>query len=325
MSEKKGPEGKELKLDNLGRDPDVLTPRTTVLPTPGTLSLAISSVSPSLSLVVTTRENSKDKSSFGLEDPPTPQSKNGSHTPNGPVPFHPLHFNALAGLDVKGHPPGHKRDGSSNSFASDADWSLTSGLKASDQIDLNVGGNYFSTSVATLTFDHDTFFGAMFSGRFPILRDQSNRVFIDRDGTHFRHILNYMREGSKDWDIKALGMTPTEMLQLQKECRFYGLKTMDKLLGESLMAEEVRIATKAKRPVVVWLPVLDTSSLLPTWLAVLAVFLQEGFKVEGYGKTEGQSHMILSGPGLTERGTKKVVDLVGNHFVIYPLKPGEKP
>lgn len=30
---------------------------------------------------------------------------------------------------------------------------------------------------------------AMFSGRYPVPKDQDGYVFIDRDGTHFRYIL----------------------------------------------------------------------------------------------------------------------------------------
>lgn len=33
----------------------------------------------------------------------------------------------------------------------------------------------------------------MFSGRFELQPDENGRYFIDRDGTHFRHILNFLR------------------------------------------------------------------------------------------------------------------------------------
>ena len=36
---------------------------------------------------------------------------------------------------------------------------------------------------------------AMFSGRFDTKPDEDGSYFIDRDGTHFRHILNYLRTG----------------------------------------------------------------------------------------------------------------------------------
>ena len=36
---------------------------------------------------------------------------------------------------------------------------------------------------------------AMFSGRFDTKPDEDGTYFIDRDGTHFRYILNYLRTG----------------------------------------------------------------------------------------------------------------------------------
>jgi hypothetical protein len=37
---------------------------------------------------------------------------------------------------------------------------------------------------------------AMFSGRHNTQKNDDDRYFIDRDGTHFRYILNYLRDGS---------------------------------------------------------------------------------------------------------------------------------
>lgn len=38
---------------------------------------------------------------------------------------------------------------------------------------------------------------AMFSGRHDLDTDSEGRYFIDRDGTYFKHILNYLREGKQ--------------------------------------------------------------------------------------------------------------------------------
>ena len=35
----------------------------------------------------------------------------------------------------------------------------------------------------------------MFSGRHPLKKDEDGSYFIDRDGTHFRFILNFLRDG----------------------------------------------------------------------------------------------------------------------------------
>jgi len=60
-----------------------------------------------------------------------------------------------------------------------------------DRILLDVGGHFFSTTIETLTSIPDSVLGRMFSGRFPIKFTEDGRVFVDRDGTHFRHILNF--------------------------------------------------------------------------------------------------------------------------------------
>jgi len=62
-------------------------------------------------------------------------------------------------------------------------------------VKLNVGGHLFSTSLETLTKDLSSMLHAMFSGRFDTKPSEDGSYFIDRDGTHFRYILNYLRTG----------------------------------------------------------------------------------------------------------------------------------
>ena len=60
---------------------------------------------------------------------------------------------------------------------------------------LNVGGSKYATSVSTLQNHKNTFFGGLIFS----LDQTSNtekEIFIDRDGTHFKYILNWLR-GSK--------------------------------------------------------------------------------------------------------------------------------
>lgn len=54
----------------------------------------------------------------------------------------------------------------------------------------------FETSIETLCADPNSMLAAMFSGRHNVLQDEEGRYFIDRDGTHFRYILNYLRDGN---------------------------------------------------------------------------------------------------------------------------------
>lgn len=63
-------------------------------------------------------------------------------------------------------------------------------------IELNVGGVLFATTLDTLTQrDTGSMLAAMFSGRHRLHKDSKGIAFIDRDGTHFRHILNWLRDG----------------------------------------------------------------------------------------------------------------------------------
>ena len=61
---------------------------------------------------------------------------------------------------------------------------------------LSVGGVIFETSIDTLCADPNSMLAAMFSGRHNVIKDEEGRYFIDRDGTHFRYILNYLRDGN---------------------------------------------------------------------------------------------------------------------------------
>lgn len=60
-------------------------------------------------------------------------------------------------------------------------------------IDLNVGGNYYTTTLSTLMFDPDSLLATMFSGNNRVAKDSRGRYFIDRDGDLFRYILDYLR------------------------------------------------------------------------------------------------------------------------------------
>lgn len=61
-------------------------------------------------------------------------------------------------------------------------------------IQLNVGGQRFTTSESTLTWPGQaTFFAALLSERIPSRKDESGAIFIDRDPKIFSIILNYLR------------------------------------------------------------------------------------------------------------------------------------
>jgi hypothetical protein len=63
------------------------------------------------------------------------------------------------------------------------------------RVELNIGGFRFETSVQTLRRVPHTFFDAYFSGRYAQDVCADGSTFVDRDGEHFGHILEYMRDG----------------------------------------------------------------------------------------------------------------------------------
>ena len=66
----------------------------------------------------------------------------------------------------------------------------------SSRIVLDVGGVSFATSRGTLTAVPDSMLAAMFSGRHKLAPNEDGSFFIDRDPEYFRHILNYLRNGT---------------------------------------------------------------------------------------------------------------------------------
>jgi hypothetical protein len=62
-------------------------------------------------------------------------------------------------------------------------------------VELNIGGHRFETSVQVLRRVPHTFFDAYFSGRYAQDVCDDGSIFVDRDGEHFGHVLQYMRDG----------------------------------------------------------------------------------------------------------------------------------
>jgi hypothetical protein len=87
-------------------------------------------------------------------------------------------------------------------------------------ININVGGQHFTTSLATLTRFPETMLGSMFSGRHKLVTDDSGHFFIDRDGSHFLYVLNFLRNPSV-FDPSELDAPSMEKLKIEAD--FYGI------------------------------------------------------------------------------------------------------
>eukprot|EP01111_Echinosteliopsis_oligospora_P002101 TRINITY_DN13090_c0_g1_i1.p1 TRINITY_DN13090_c0_g1~~TRINITY_DN13090_c0_g1_i1.p1 ORF type:complete len:205 (+),score=47.38 TRINITY_DN13090_c0_g1_i1:76-690(+) len=107
---------------------------------------------------------------------------------------------------------------------------------------INVGGKIFNTTTTTLCNDTKSMLHAMFSGKYPASKkDTQGNFFIDRDGKYFRYILNYLRDGSID--------VPTDMhhtMQILREARFYQVDSLVHLLQSHIRKNENREKLKKK-------------------------------------------------------------------------------
>ena len=76
--------------------------------------------------------------------------------------------------------------------------SSLSSLTGRTLVSLNVGGKCFKTSLATLQKEH-SFLSVLLNGSWGE-NEQDSEIFIDRDGSRFVHVLNYLRDGKLNVD-----------------------------------------------------------------------------------------------------------------------------
>ncbi|XP_034557020.1 BTB/POZ domain-containing protein KCTD14 [Notolabrus celidotus] len=91
-------------------------------------------------------------------------------------------------------------------------------------VQLNVGGHMFMTSLSTLRKHTDSKLAEMFSGQSKLRSDGQGRYFIDRSGSHFGAILEFLRSER----------LPTENIQeVHREAVYYNIKPLIKRLEET--------------------------------------------------------------------------------------------
>jgi len=89
---------------------------------------------------------------------------------------------------------------------------------------LDVGGTSFSTTVSTLLKYSDSHLSNLVLTGSPSINAEG-RLFVDRDGTHFRYILNFLRDNELE-----LPNDEQVRRELLKEASFYGLQDLVKLM-----------------------------------------------------------------------------------------------
>jgi hypothetical protein len=89
------------------------------------------------------------------------------------------------------------------------------------RIVLNIGGYRFETSVQTLRRVPHTFFDAYFSGRYAQDVCTDGSIFVDRDGEHFGHVLEHMRDGVVVVAEPGANVSASLLRALKREFGFY--------------------------------------------------------------------------------------------------------
>eukprot|EP01112_Ceratiomyxa_fruticulosa_P004224 TRINITY_DN1465_c1_g1_i3.p1 TRINITY_DN1465_c1_g1~~TRINITY_DN1465_c1_g1_i3.p1 ORF type:complete len:346 (-),score=75.60 TRINITY_DN1465_c1_g1_i3:92-1129(-) len=103
---------------------------------------------------------------------------------------------------------------------------VSSGSSGSKIVRLNVGGQIFTTTMDTLTSCKGSYFDAMFSGRFALKREPDGTIFIDRDPTYFRHILNFLRGSLPPIDELRRDI----LVEIKNEADYYQLNDLVDLM-----------------------------------------------------------------------------------------------
>ena len=100
---------------------------------------------------------------------------------------------------------------------------------------LEIGGQVFQTSKLTLLVDPNSLLGMLFRKTCP-MRPSGNTFKFDRDPTHFRYILNYLRNGGH-LDKMTLPQEKKDLLELITEVRYFCLKGMEEIVLDRLELE----------------------------------------------------------------------------------------
>jgi hypothetical protein len=100
------------------------------------------------------------------------------------------------------------------------------------RVDLNIGGFRFETSVQTLRRVPHAFFDAYFSGRYAQDVCADGSIFVDRDGEHFGHFLEYMRDGVISVAEPSARPSISLLRALKREFGFYCIELCAEHLTE---------------------------------------------------------------------------------------------
>jgi len=92
-------------------------------------------------------------------------------------------------------------------------------------IKLNIGGKEFTTTIHTLKSQENSYFSALLSGRWEV----KDTIFVDRDGTVFNFVLDFLRGE----EIPTEFLSPFQLHLLKKDAEFYQLPALLNIITPS--------------------------------------------------------------------------------------------
>ena len=132
---------------------------------------------------------------------------------------------------------------------------------------------------------------AMFSGRFDTKPSEDGSYFIDRDGTHFRHILNYLRTGQL--------IVPEEKIfrkELLAEAEFYQIEGIINELTARPFKNSVLLSSDQCQTLMNWLK--ETRALSNTTDNLFFGLIYRASR-DGWTATDFHSFCDYKGPTVT--------------------------
>jgi hypothetical protein len=182
-------------------------------------------------------------------------------------------------------------------------------------VEINVGGEIFVTTIQTLGREQSVLM-AMISGQIQSRRDTHGRLFVDRDPTHFRWILNYLRDGY----LITLPNTVQDRLELLHEARCFRLQGLVTFIEQHQPSNSDNADSPARQESPSAVPTFHTARPSSKgvffcadvkWESLGLAHLKEGLDVVGVRFEDGKDEVTfcsLSGNGFT--GAFSQVDFV---------------
>lgn len=109
---------------------------------------------------------------------------------------------------------------------------------------LPCGYTHIEKELKTLPYLEQNFLTAMFSGVWLANKDADDNYFIDRDGTNFGYILNYIRDQQYESVIKTLDIKTKQSLLV--EANYYRITELIKILEKAVYTNEALVQKRIK-------------------------------------------------------------------------------